>query len=261
MSWSHYSKVGVALVVLLAAVATPAAAVSVSQSSDAGSVTVGEEVDVIYTLDDLYDEVDGNWTLQGTTDLAEPTWTVAIYDNQGNRIGENKTVAAGNFSQTISGSTTEVVVRIRGTVERPGEFSYDSPQQTTLAAFEQQVGNSVTNISTDTARPETNDSSDARVAIDAANETVAEANEAGADVADAESDLDSAIDAYDGENFDNAQTLAERAEEKAQDALDEQESGGSNTMLYIGIAAVVLLLVVGGGYWYLNRGDDYDELG
>jgi len=261
MSWSHYSKVGLALVVLLAAVATPAAAVSVSESTDAETVTVGEQVDVTYTLTDLYDEVDGNWTLQGTTDLAEPTWTVAVYDNQGNRIGENKTVAESNFTQSIGGSTTEVLVRVRGTVERPGEFSYESPQQTTLAAFEQQVGNSVTNISTDTARPETNGSSAARSAIESAASTVDEANGLDADVTEAESDLDSAIDAYDGENFDNAQTLAERAEEKAQSAIDDEESGGSNTMLYVGIAAVVLLLLLGGGYWYLSGDEEYDELG
>ncbi|MFB6120449.1 MAG: hypothetical protein ABEJ68_04960 [Halobacteriaceae archaeon] len=245
--------------VLLAVVATPAVATTVTESPAADTVDVGSEVDVTYTLTDLYSATSDNWTLRVSTELAQPTWTIATYDNQGNQIGDNRTVTESNFTQAIGGSTTKVVIRLQGTVERPANFTYQPAQNVTLATFDRVQGNAVTDIKTDTARPETTDSRQARNAIENASDAIENASDAGAGVSGAKETLQSAIDAYNGENFDNAATLAEEAETKAQNAKQSTEQ--QNTLLLVGAGIVVLLLLAGGVYWYLNRGEEYDELG
>lgn len=245
--------------VLLAAVAAPAVATTVTESSPTESATVESQVDVTYTLTDLYENTSDDWTLRGETELAEPTWTIATYDNQGNQIGDNRTVTQANFTQAVEGSTTEVVVRLQGTVERPANFSYEPAHSLVLADFDRVQGNAVTDIENDTTRPETEDSRAARNAIENASAAIDAARNGGASVGGAEDDLASAKEAYDGENFGLAQDLAGDAEDAANSAAQSSEQ--QDTLLLAGAAVVAIIVLAGGVYWYLNRGEEYDELG
>jgi hypothetical protein len=259
MNWSHCSRAGLALVVLLAALAAPAVATTVSPSSPTDTADVGGQVDVTYELTNLYANTSSDWTLRVTTELRDPTWTVATYDNQGNKIGNNRTLTTSNFTQPIEGATTRVVVRLQGTVLRPSNFSYAPAQSLTLADFDRVQGNAVTDVALETTRPETSDSRAARLAIENASAAIDDARDAGASVSGAASTLENAIDAYEGENFDNAVSLAEDAEDRAASARESSEQ--RDTLLLVAAGLVGLLLVGGLVYWYLNRGDDYDELG
>jgi hypothetical protein len=258
MNLNRCSKAALALVVLLAAVAAPAVATTVDDSAPVESAEVGSEVTVSYTLNDLYENAT-SYTLRGETGLTDPTWIVATYDNQGNKLGDNRTVDTANFTQAIDGEVDEVVVRLTGTVPDLANYTYDPAQQVTLAEFVRVQGNADTVISADTTRFYTADSQAAREAIQNASTAIEDAKDAGASVSGAEDTLSNAISAFDAENFQNALDLAEEAESKA--TSSKQSSQTQSTLLMAGAGVVVLLLVGGGIYWYRSNQDDYDELG
>ncbi len=260
MNWSRYSNVALALLVLSVVAVAPVAAVSVSANDVPDSAQVGQTQDVSYTITDLYTNYD-SWTLQGQTGLEQVTWTVTTYDVGGAQLDQAQ-YNSQNFSHSIAKSdqVAEVQVRLQGTTPQVANWSYDPAQTATLAQFsESQEGGASNTLQTYSVRPYTQDSQSARDAIDSASQTIDSASASGANTGEAEDLLGNAISAYDNGNFDNAQSLATQAENKANSA--QQSTQQTNTLLMVGGGIVVVLVLVGVGYWYLQQRDTYDKLG
>ena len=259
MNWNRYSKIAIALVVLLGA-AAPVAAVSVSGGDVPETVQVGQTQDVTYTVSDLYTSYD-TWTLKGQTDLEQVTWTVTTYDVGGAQIDQTQ-YNAQNFSHPIAKSddVAEVRVRLQGTTPEWSNWSFDPAQSLVLARFsETQQGGASSTIATDEARPYTEDSQNARQAIESATAAIDAASSSGADPEEAQGLIDNAVSAYDNGNFENAQSLAEQAQTRAEGA--QQSTEQTNLLLMVGGVVIALLIVAGIVYWYLNQRDTYDKLG
>ena len=248
MSWIHSSKgalLGVLLAISLVAVGT---AVAVSPTGEAPAAAEnGTEVTMTATIENPFADAPDQWTLEGETELQNPTWNIEVLAQQ--RLVTRTDTSGATFSQPLDfedGATT-VNVTVTGTVPTLSTFNYEnrSVENYTAMALAQANGNAVDR--TWRSHRYTNESNSARAAIDAAATAVEDAGGTGQD------DLDRAIDAYDNGNFDNAESLAEEAESAA-----EQSQGGLPIVL-IGGAVVVLLLVVGGGYYYYQsqQGSDY----
>ncbi|MFB6186130.1 MAG: hypothetical protein ABEI86_04590, partial [Halobacteriaceae archaeon] len=94
--------------------------------------SIGTDSAITFRFTNLYTKYD-NWTLVGTTDLQAATWTITKYDNQGNQIGNQKTVTQAEFSLQIKGSITTVKVRLEGTVPQVKDYQYRQPQKFLLA--------------------------------------------------------------------------------------------------------------------------------
>lgn len=249
MSWIRSSKgaiLGVLLAISLVAVGT-AAAVSVSGTAPEPAQT-GETVSMNATLQTPFEGAPDEYTLVGETDLQNANWEVEVR-NQG-RLVERQDTAGQSFTQplNLSSGATTVQIDVTGTAPELNTFNYTnmSAENYTAMALSQQSGNAVDQQWR--AHRYTNDSRDAREAIDSAQAAVEEAGgEAGRE------DLDRAISAYDSADFDNAVSLAEEAESTA-----EQSQGGLPLVL-IGGVAVVAVLAIGGGvyYWRSQQGSDY----
>ncbi|MFB6112571.1 MAG: hypothetical protein ABEJ58_00545 [Halodesulfurarchaeum sp.] len=260
MNWSRYSNVAVALLVLVSVAAVPVAAVSVSADNAPNAVQVGATQDVTFTFTDLYTNYD-QWTLKGHTDLKQVTWTVTTYDLGGAQLRQVQ-YNAQNFSHPISKSedVAKVTVRLQGTTPQWSDWSYKPPQNLTLARFaEVQQGGASSVLETYSARPYTTASQQARNAISQAQAAIDEARAAGANTEEASSLIDNAISAYNNGNFQNAENLANQAQNKAQASM--QSTQRRSMLLYAGAGIVGLLVVIGLVYWYLQQRDTYDKLG
>ena len=248
MSWIHSSKgaiLGVLLACSLVAVGT-AAAVSVSGGAPAPAEN-GTEVSMSATLENPFADAPDQWTLRGETELASANWNVEVL-NQGRLVTQDDTNGA-NFTQPLDfeeGATT-VNVTVTGTVPTLSTFNYEnmSAENYLVMRLTQNNGNAIDEEWR--AHRYTAESQDARSAIDAAASAVEDAGGTGQD------DLDRAIDAYDAGNFNNAESLAEEAQNTA------EESQGGLPIVLIGGAVIVLALVAGGGYYYYQsqQGGDY----
>lgn len=274
MNSNHCSRWVVLLVAsMLALSAVPAAAaVDVTEDESPSDVEVGSDVaegDAVYTLTDLYSNYD-QWVLTGETDLTDtPRWTITWYGQAGERL-KRETVTGQSFNVTVDrndpdvdAEPTRIEVQVEGTVPEVDNYTYDPKQSFTVAALsESPEGNSPEELSTHTATHYTAESSDARAAIDDAQAAIDDADSVGADTSTAEDSLESAISAYEAENFENAQTLAERSQSEAEQAkANKQQSEQSTTLLLYGVIGIVVLALIGGGvYWYRNQDDDYGKL-
>jgi len=251
MSWSRCSSVVLAALVLVLVASAPVAAVSVSAENVPGDsgAEVDEEVTATYTLEELYDEYD-EWTLVGETELTETTWTVSLYDQTDSRI-ERNTYNNQSFEQAVSADedVNYIEVEVTGTVPEVREFTYEAPQTFEFATLTQtQDGGASAELRSDDVWHYTQDSKEARAAIDSAAAAVE-----GSGSSEAKSDLDAAISSFENGNFENAQNLAQSAEDAANDA---QQSEQRNRMILYAVAALVALLVVGGVvYWLLSNRD------
>ncbi len=252
MNWNRCSKVGLALLCALFLAVSPVAAVTTGADGTPDSAQVGEQATTTYTFTELYDQYD-QWTLRGQTQLQEVTWTVRLYDQTGSRIAR-ETYNGGSFTQRVSANddVNRVEVEVTGTVPQVSNFSYEPPQEFTLAAFTQtQQGGTSAPLTSDSVRHYTESSQEARNALDTAA-TAVEGAGAGEEL------LNSAISSYNNGNFENAIDLAEQAETAANQAQQSQQT--NQLLLYAG-AGVVLLLVIGGGvYWFLSNRDTNDPL-
>ncbi|WP_168192991.1 hypothetical protein [Halostella sp. PRR32] len=254
----------VALAVLLAAVA-PAAALATVQADDAPEeAQVGEDVSVTYTFSDLYEgDTPRQWTLQGETNLTNASWSITMYDNAGDQVGETESYGGDTFEQQVSADddVAEVEVTVSGTVPEVQNFSYDPAETFLLTEFtEVRDGGGTSTIDSWDTHHYTEESADARTAIDEAATTIDDAESNGADVSDAKSDLDNAIGFYEAGEFDKAIENAN----SAQDAAEQSESSAeTRSMLLYGVVGLVALIVLaGGGYvLYQRQQDDYDKLG
>ncbi|MGQ4557444.1 hypothetical protein [Halobellus sp. GM3] len=257
-SWSRFSKLALACLFVLSVASVPAAAVSVGDATVTSDAEVGSEVTATVTLTELYQNPSlEEWTLEGSTELTDVTWTVYYYDQTGSKVDQE------SFDgQTFSGAqvstadgTSEVEVEITGTVPQVTDFTYDPPQSFTVMALEQtREGGSTNEIDTWSATPYTEDSREARNAIDEAA-TAVEA----VDDAEADRRLQNAIEAYDGEEFTLAIDLAGQAEERAEQTRQSNER--MRLALYGVGGLVVIGLLVGGVLYWRSQRQGHDKLG
>lgn len=261
MSWIRSSKSTALLVLFIVSVAAvgTAAAVTVDSTDAPEEAQVGEEITVSVTLTDLYGG-DGNaesWTLNGTTQLQNVTgWTVTKIQPNGNEETISEPFE-GSQSFEVEVASEEnldrVQVEITGNVPSVETPSYRPPQGFTAAALSQVRGDNTNEIETVTVHHYTSQTRATRNNIRDAEEAVN-----GSSSGDAQDRLDNAIEAYDGGNFDVANSTAQDAQDTAEDA---QQSEQTMQFVLIGVGAVAVLLVIGGGvYYYRQQQDDYDKL-
>ncbi|WP_348608017.1 hypothetical protein [Halobaculum rarum] len=247
-----------AVLVLLFAAAAPAAAVSVQETDVPDSGEVDSQVTATVTLTELYDTYE-TWQLAGQTGLQDVTWTVTLLNQAGNQVRQ-ESYDGQNFSGAtvdIDEGTAEVRVRVTGTVPTVEAYSYDPQQSFTLLALDQtREGGTSNELTNQSATHYTSESREAREAMESARTAI----DAAGNPDTAEESFDSAVNAYEAGNFDNAVTLAERAETEA----NQSESSQQRTQLIMyGVAGLVVLGVLAGGVvlFLRNRGDGYDKLG
>lgn len=261
MNSSRYSKLLLALVVLAAAVAVPAAAVSVSGEDVPDTAQVGEkQPTATYTITEPFSEYE-EWTLVGETEMTEVNWQVTTYNNAGNQIDE-QTFTGESFEYDLRADdgVVRVVVRVTATTPEVSNWTYAPAQSLTFAELRQtQAGGASTELETDEVRPYTEDSQSAREAIEAAESAIDEAESAGADAQEAADLVDNAVSAFDNGNFENAENLANQAQDSAESAQQSEEQ--TSTLLMVGGGIIVLLVLVGIGYWYMSQRETYDKLG
>ncbi|NHN41504.1 hypothetical protein G9C85_07615 [Halorubellus sp. JP-L1] len=272
MNSTRYSKLlTCCLVAVLAlSVAVPAAAVSVAEADVPEEAEVGSDYSATVTFEDLYSQND-QWQVNATTELEnQPLWTLELIDD--GDVTDTVTLTGQNvtFSDTtISSPVDKVRLTVEGEVPEVGNYSYANEE--TFAAMS--VAQVPVTSDGSTGAPSTvesyevhhftADSQEAREAIESAEDAIASAEDAGADVSQAESALGDAKAFYRNDDFDQAVTNAEEAEELANDAVSQQESSQQTQQLlmYAGVGIVVLLLVGGGVYWYRQNQQDTSRLG
>jgi len=254
MNWSRCSNLALALVLLVVVAVGPVVAVESAATGVPDESQVGEELQASFELTDLYSDYE-SWTLRGETDMGNVTWTVLEFDAADNQINQTSYDGASfNHTLNIERDTTRVEVRVIGTTPPVENYTYESPEQFTVARF-QQVREGGTQGTIDESRTHhyTAESKTAREAIDNASSVVE-----GSDNQDANDQLSRAIEAYDSEEFGLAQDLAEDARASAQQAQQSQQT--TRTLLFGGLGVLALLVVGGGVYYWRSRQDDYVKL-
>jgi len=277
---SKATTLALLLVLSLAAVA-PAAAIDVASQDVPSEAEVGSTVEATFTLDTLYQEPSfQSWALQGGTELQNVTWVVAYSAPDGSTF-DTRQYDGQSFSQQGIDSdsetapfdrpVTEIQVTVRGQVPAVDQYTYDEREQFVVAELSQRAGDSGSTNTIDswgvhhytTSEGGDPGSAEARDAIESAQSTIREAEDAGADTSEANQTVTRAISAYENENFANAVELANDAEEQANTAREGAVSSARTTQLLMyGGVAVLVLALVGGGYWYYQQQQDsYDKLG
>lgn len=259
MNSNRCSRLAVLLAVGLVAMAAtgPAAAISVANEDTPAEVEVGEKVTAAYTMEELYQNPSfESWSIEGETELENVTWTVTFYDQSDEKV-DQYTHDGQSFSQSgvdIDSGVSEVRVQVTGEAPAIGNYTYDPEETFTVATLTQvRDGGSSNEVGTWEAHHYTEDSKQARNAIDSASTAIDDAG--GSD--DAEDTRENAINAYENANFDNAIDLANRSESEASSSQQRQ------TLLFGGLGLVGLVALVGGGYvlYQRSRQDSYDKLG
>jgi hypothetical protein len=260
-SWSRCSKLVVGLLLVLT-LAAPATAVSVGDTTVPEEGQVGEQVTATVTLTELYrNPTLERWQLSGETALRDVTWVVEYYDQTGARTDQEEFTGREFSGAQIAADegTSEVVVRVTGTVPPVAEYTYDPPQRFLLLELTRgQQGGASGTVETWQSHHFTPNSDAARGAMDDARAAISSAESAGASPTEAEESFASAVDAYENGNFDNAQSLAQRAQREAEGAQSGAEQ--RRLLLFGGAAVVALALVVGGVYYWRSQRESYDKL-
>ncbi|GCF13178.1 hypothetical protein Harman_11130 [Haloarcula mannanilytica] len=243
-------------VVALLATAGTASAFSVSADGVPSETAVDEEVSVTYTIDDPFTDAPNEWTLSGSTELQNVSWTVTVL-RAGDQV-DQETYGDQSFEQdlNIDNNGDQVRIELVGTTPAVSNYTYDPAQSYQVASLSRISGNNEDEFRNDTAHHYTEESQATRQAIDDAQAAI---DEAGGNE-EAEELINSAISSYENENFQNAQDLAGQAQSQAEQA--QQSAQTQRTLLMAGGALVVLLLLVGGGYYAYTQmgGDDYSKL-
>lgn len=279
MNSSHYSKAAILLVsaLVLASVAVPAVAVSVASEDVDGSAEVGATIEGSWTFDTLYQEPSfKTWTLLAETGMNNVTWTVALENPSGEIIHTDQFNGTSFELDDISsdsqyGTVTAVHVTVRGDAPTVDSFTYPENETFLVAEFTQRAGESGSSNQIGewhahhftTGNENKPGSKAAREAIESANASIADAAAAGADVSDAKSSMQNAIDFYELGQFQKAVTQAERADEQATEAKQSaSQSAQLRTLALYGGGAIVVLALVGGGiYYWRSQQESYDKLG
>jgi hypothetical protein len=260
-NWSRCSSVLV-VCLLLALVAAPAAAVTVGETTVPEEGQVDEQVTATVQLTELYQNPTlERWQLSGRTALRNVTWVVEYYDQTGARTDQQEFTGQQFSGAEVAADdgTSEVVVRVTGTVPPVTEFSYDPPQEFLLMTLTRgSQGGASGAVGTWRAHHFTATSDSARGTLDEARDAIEGAESSGANPGDARESFTSAVDAYENRNFDNAERLATRATEEAGSAQSGAEQ--RRLLLFGGAGLLGLAVVVGGVYYWRSRQDDYDKL-
>ncbi|MFW6436080.1 MAG: hypothetical protein ACOCYZ_00415 [Halococcoides sp.] len=232
------------VIVALSAVGT-AAAVTIEESQGPEEAEVGAEVTIEYEITELYSD-STSWTLNGTTELENVTgWDVEMVKPSGD---SDTAFVEGrqSFEAEISGDENyeRVIVSITGTVPDVEEYTYDPPQAFTAIELTSVTGQNENALYTGEIHHYTQESDDARDAIDAAGDAGASGD-----------DFEGAVSSFENANFENAQSLAASAQSSAQEG---------QLMRNVAIGAVALVVIVGlvaGIFYWRSQQDDYDRLG
>ncbi|RDI72254.1 DUF4398 domain-containing protein [Halopelagius longus] len=254
-------KLALACLLALSLVAVPAAAVSVGNDDVPAESEVGQQVTATVTLDELYKNPQlESWTLAGSTELTDVTWTVVYYDQTGAKVGQDE-FDGQNFSGadvSAADGTSEVEVTVTGTVPEVESYSYDPAQEFTAMELTQtRSGGSSNEIGTWSTHHFTQESNDARAALDEAQSAIQSAS--GANTKEAEQQFSNAVDAYENGNFDLATKLASEAQTKAENA--QQSSQTKQLAMYAVGGVLVVALFAGGFLYWRSQQDSYDKLG
>ncbi|MFB6166405.1 MAG: hypothetical protein ABEJ31_14700 [Haloarculaceae archaeon] len=245
------TTLALALVVALLGATGTAAALSITASNAPADAHVGAEINTTVTIDDAYTD-ESSWTLIGETELQNVSWTVEEYD-QGDRISQDS-YGGDSFDQHVSSDPKgdELRVSIRGDVPEVPSYNYTNPEKenVTVVAIKQTTGNNTGTLQTYSVHAYTNDSRQARQAID---DAISSIDAAGGSPMQND-DIKSAISFYNGGQFQDAIRVANNAQKHAQSSQQTQ------TFIFGGIGVVVLALLVGGVWYWRNQQDDYDKL-
>ena len=259
-SWSRFSKLAVVCLLVLSVASVPAAGVSVGDTTVTSDAEVGTQITATVTLTELYQNPSlESWRLAGETELTNVTWTVEYYDQTGARVSQDSYDGQSFDGAQVSAEegTSEVQVRITGTVPEVTEYSYDPAQSFTVLDLTQaREGGSSNDIDTWSATHYTEESREARTAIDDAAAAVESV-----DSQEAERQLQNAIEAYngDGTEFPLATDLANQAQEQAEQT--QQSNQLIQYALYGVGGLVVVALLVGGFLYWRSQQDGPDKLG
>lgn len=262
MSWTHSSKLAAGLLALALVVAAGAfgAAAIEFEGDTPDSAEVGTEVHIEeLTLTEPF-EVDDPWEMEVTTELDDARLVVETRDGAGNVIDEEE-VTDGTVVMELDSQdgVSDVVFEVRGDVPSiggtgPGQYSYEdrSPENiTALQIVERFDGQSrVIDNGTFEIHRYTQDSQEARQAIDEANEAAEDA-----DSDDARDRVDEAITFYNSGEFGNAI-------DAANDAKDIADSEGETrrTLMIIGGVLAVLIAIGGIAYFWRSRQEPANKL-
>lgn len=265
------------LVTTVVATAAPVAAVSVGESTIPAEAEAGTQVSATVTLTDLYQSPQWEpWTLRGETQLANVTWTVTFINAQGDefdtRSYDGQTFSQANISTAGEDPIIDLRITVTGEVPTPAEWTYPEEETFVVMDLTQTRGQqgSRNDITTrevhhyTTGEADTPGSQQARAALNGARTAIEEARAADADTARAENTLASAVNSYRSGNFENAVSLATRAQEEANTALENKQSSEQQSqLLMIGGGVLLVVLLAGGGFWWYRnqQRDSYDKLG
>lgn len=250
------SKLAVGVVALALAatlVAVPVSAVSTEVSGLPQSAEVGTEINVTYTLTDLYEDGVNRWTLRGTTELTGVSWTVAKRKLSGDVSRDTYGGSSFETSVRAEDDVDRVTVRVTGTVPSVESWRYEPPQRFTATRLVRIAGENEDELGRWQVHHYTPESREARSAIEAAEAAMGEDPPA-----DAERSLEQAISAYENGNFPNAISNAEDAEQAAERARASQRR--TQLIIYGAIGILALIAVFGGLYYYQSRRDTYRQL-
>ncbi|MEF8851222.1 MAG: hypothetical protein V5A44_06215 [Haloarculaceae archaeon] len=253
MSWIRSSKsvTVVALLALLLAAAGPAGALTVTDETEFSESRVGVTVSTTVVIEDPFTDQPDQWTLQGVTELENVSWVVTVLDQE-NQINQEQ-YAEQTFEQELSldNGGDEVRIDLTGDTPPVENHTYDPPQAYTLWELVAVTGSSESTLNTTEIHHYTNDSREARRAIDNASMAI---NDSGGNP-EARDTLNSSVSSYENGNFGNAIDLANDAESQAEQVQQSQQQ--TQTLIYAGVAVLVLVLIGGGVYyWRANQGPD-----
>lgn len=256
MSWIRSSSFTTLVVLLALSVAAvgSAGALTVTDQTGVNESQVGETVETTVAIEDPFTDQPDEWTLRANTQLENVSWVVTVLQ-QGNQVNET-TYGDQTFEQELDIDNNGDEVRIDVTGETPPveNYTYEPRQTFTLWELTSISGSSESALNSSEVYHYTNESRNARLAIDDAAQAI---NETGGNE-EAENDLDSAISSFENENFGNAENLANDARDQAESAQQSQEQ---TQMILYGAAALLVVGLIGGGvyYWRSNQ-DEYGKL-
>lgn len=267
MNSIHSSKplAVLAALALVATLAVPVVAVTVQDEDVPNEAEVDSRVSATYTLTDLYQDPDfERWTLVGSTELRNATWTIQLRDQTGSQIDQIQIEQQDIEVEDISAerNIAEVEVRVTGNVPVIGPGNYTYPEQNDFQVARMDVfvgGGDSGDIGEWTATRHTENSREARQRLDAAREAIQAAEDEGLTVDDARSDFEAAKSAFRAGNFENAINLANQAEEQASSAQEQAESQSQLIQFaLIGVGVLVLLAILGGGFYVYRQRQQQD---
>ena len=250
MNSSRCSSLVAILLALVLAVGA-AGAVTVSESDAPAAAQVGNDVQATFVIEELFMNPSlEQWRLEGVTELRNVTWTVQVSNQAGTQI-EQESYDGESFSHevNIDDGDHRLRVTLTGTTPPVENYTYAPRERFTFAQLQQaRQGGTSDVIQSYETHHYTEDSRAARQAIESAQAAI---DEAGGH-AEAERTLNSAVDAYESENFQLAVDLAGQAEDTASRASSTQ-SRNQLILMAVGALVVVGLLVGAFVYWRRTR--------